>query len=215
MDSRADERAAMIDLAYSLQAPAAFEGGVVSSDYRALLAAAIESRLPWLAETPGAGIHRLNLVQGGGGQMLLSRRTRLVLRVPRDRLAEARALEGATLVLDRNELTVGPLQVRELLPWGTLYAHLVAADAKAAPDEAAFMRQVGEELRVLSVPCRAICGRRQMLEAGALQGYSLMLDGLAATDSLRLLERGIGRQQRLGCGLFVPHKSAAAVGAAP
>lgn len=213
MDSGSDARAAMIDLAYSLHAPDALQGGVVSSDYRALLAAAIEARLPWLAETPGAGIHRLNLVPGGAGQMLMSKRTRLVLRVPRDRLAEARALEGATLVLDRHELTVGPLQVRELLPWGTLYAHLVAADAVG--DEAAFMRQVDEELRMRSVPCRAICGRRQMLEAGALQGYSLMLDGLAATDSLRMLERGIGRHRRLGCGLFVPHKSAAAVGPAP
>jgi hypothetical protein len=42
-------------------------------------------------------------------------------------------------------------------------------------------------------------------------GYSLMLDGLSPADSLRVLEAGLGRHRRLGCGLFVPHKSAAAV----
>jgi hypothetical protein len=40
-----------------------------------------------------------------------------------------------------------------------------------------------------------------------------MLHGLATAASLRVLEAGVGRHRRLGCGLFVPHKSAAAVGA--
>jgi len=56
---------------------------------------------------------------------------------------------------------------------------------------------------------------RQRLEPGGLRGYSLMLDGLSAADSLRLQETGIGRHRRLGCGVFVPHKSAAAVGSPP
>ncbi|MCE3273209.1 MAG: Cas6 Crispr, partial [Ramlibacter sp.] len=38
--------------------------------------------------------------------------------------------------------------------------------------------------------------------------------GLTRAESLRVLRRGIGPQRLLGCGLFVPHKSAAAVGAA-
>jgi hypothetical protein len=51
-------------------------------------------------------------------------------------------------------------------------------------------------------------------EAGALQGFSLMLDGLSAAHALRLLETGMGPHRLLGCGVFVPHKSAAAVGTA-
>jgi CRISPR-associated protein Cas6 len=99
--------------------------------------------------------------------------------------------------------------VRELLPWSTLYAHVVASDDD---DEAAFLRWVETELAALGVAGRAICGRAQMLEDGALRGFSLMLDGLAASAAARLLDHGVGRHRRLGCGLFVPHRSAAAVG---
>lgn len=199
----------MVDLAFTI------EGDRLPRDHRELLAAALEAALPWLCRTPGAGVHRLNVVTmaaAGGGQALLSRRTKLVLRVPRAQAGDAAALVGTTLDLGGHVLRVGALHPRELLPWGTLYAHVVAADADAVPDEAAFMREVEDELRQLGVPCRPICGRLQQLESGRLQGYSLMLDGLSAADSLRLQAVGIGRHRRLGCGVFVPHKSAAAVG---
>jgi CRISPR-associated protein Cas6 len=84
--------------------------------------------------------------------------------------------------------------------------------ASAAADEAGFMHEVEAELQQLGVPCRPICGRQQTLEAGTLQGFSLMLDGLSAAAALQLLQRGLGLHRRLGCGLFVPHRSAAAVG---
>lgn len=202
--SDAETPAEMVDLAFVTEGPS------VPRDHRVLLADAVEAALPWLAATAGAGVHRLNLSQGAGGQPLLSRRTRLVLRVPRERAADAAVLVGRTLNLGAHPLKVGALQARELRPWGTLYAHLVAADA--AQDEAGFMRDVDAELRRMGVPCRPICGRQQLLEDGRLTGYSLMLDGLSAGNSLRLQQQGIGRHRRLGCGLFIPHKSAAAVG---
>ncbi len=40
-----------------------------------------------------------------------------------------------------------------------------------------------------------------------------MLDGLSAGDSLRVQQHGLGAHRRLGCGVFVPHRSAAAVAA--
>lgn len=208
--ARDDEPSAtMVDLAFAL------EGRVLPRDHRELLAAALEAALPWLAETPGAGVHRLNLAHGAGAEALLSLRTKLVLRVPRDRAGDAAALVGTTLDLGGHALRVGALHARELLPWGTLYAHLVATDAGAVPDEAAFLRAVEAELQELGVPCRPICGRLQQLEAGRVQGYSLMLDGLSAADSLRIQTAGLGSHRRLGCGVFVPHKSAAAVGSPP
>lgn len=210
MNERDDDPVAtMVDIAFAI------EGGPLPRDHRELLAAALEAALPWLADTPGAGVHRLNVVAmaaDGGTQALLSQRTKLVLRVPRERADDAAVLVGRTLDLGGHRLHVGALQARELLPWGTLYAHVVAADADAVPDEATFMREVEGQLRELGVPCRPICGRLQRLESGRLQGYSLMLDGLSAADSLRLQAVGIGRHRRLGCGVFVPHKSAAAVG---
>ena len=84
--------------------------------------------LPSWAALEGAGCDRLNVAAGAGPLALLSNRTRLTLRVPRDRAADAAALEGAALQVGAAKLRVGAPQPRELRPYGTLYAHLVAAD---------------------------------------------------------------------------------------
>lgn len=194
----------MLDVAFDV------EGEAPARDYRRGLAAALEAALPWLAAEPGAGVHRLNLAVGGQA-VLLSRRTRLTLRVPRARAPEVEALAGRVLAVDPGQLRLGRPHRRELLPHGTLYAHLVAATGDA--DEAGFLEAAESELAALGVHCRANCGRRATLESGTVHGYSLMLDRLSEADSTRVLEAGLGPYRRLGCGLFVPHKSAAAVGA--
>ena len=186
------------------------QGDTLPRDHRRVLAAAIGQALPWWAAMADAGVHRLNVATGGGPLALLSRRTRLTLRVPRERASDAAALEGAALPVGPTTLRVGPPQLRELRPYSTLYAHFVAADDEH--DEAAFLDAVAAELATLGVVCRAICGRHQVVEGGALQGYGLMLDGLNAAGALRVLEAGIGRHRHWGCGVFVPHKSAVAVG---
>lgn len=192
----------MIDLAFPLR------GRTLPADHRWLLAAAVEAVLPWLATTPGAGIHRLKLAHGSA-QTLLSPRTRLVLRLPGDRVDDARALEGRTLDIGGHAVEVGLAQPRELRPWGTLYAHMVAC---ASDDEQDFLRLVDDELRQLGLQARVISGRLQRLDGGALRGFSLMVDGLSAAAAGTLLQHGLGEHRRLGCGLFVPHRSAAAVG---
>ncbi|MDP2008022.1 MAG: type I-MYXAN CRISPR-associated protein Cas6/Cmx6 [Rubrivivax sp.] len=197
--------ARMIDLAFAL------EGAALPREHRGLLAAALEAALPWLGDLPGVGVHRLNVSAGGGPQALLSGRTRLTLRVPRESADDAAALAGRELTLGASRLRVGAARVRELLPYSALYAHLVVADADDG-DEAAFVDAIAAELKALDVACRAICGRHQITEGGAIQGFSLMLDGLNAAHSLRVLEAGLGPHRRLGCGLFVPHKSSVAVG---
>lgn len=191
----------------------ALHGESVPRDHRRALAAALERRLPWLADPAHAGVHRINAVAGTGPTALLSRRARLTLRVARERIDDLHSLHGARLELDGHALQLGQQGlVRELVPHGTLYAHLVATDDD---DELAFLANIGRELDLAGLPCRPICGRRQVIDNGghALTGYSLMLDRLSPPDSLRVLESGLGLHRRLGCGLFVPHKSAAAVGA--
>ena len=193
----------MIDVAFPV------EGDTLPGDYRFALADALERALPWLADSPAAGVHRLKLVGNGGNDAIVSRRTRLALRVPRERAADAGALAGAELSVAGRRLRVGAAQQRELQHHATLFAHVVAG----AEDELLFMQAVNAELESLGVQCRAICGLHHLLEGGRLAGYSLMLDGLSPQHSLTMLEAGVGGHRRLGCGLFVGHKSAAAVGA--
>ena len=197
--------AVMVDVSYALH------GKALPRDHRLALATALERLVPWLADATQSGLHRINTVAGGGDTALLSQRSRLSLRVRRERLAELAPLAGAWLDVGGHTLRLGDaLLVRELLPYGTLYAHLVASNDD---DELAFLTAVEHELDSLGVACRPICGRRQIfdLDGATLTGFSLMLDGLSPAGSLRVLESGLGRHRRLGCGIFVPHKSAAAL----
>lgn len=200
----------MVDLSFALQ------GHAVPRAYRGALAAALTQILPWLAETPGAAVHRLNVSADGGGdgcsEALLSRRTRLTLRLPRERAAAAAALRGTRLAIGKHAVTVGAAEVRELLPFHTLYAHVVADPTPEALEELAFQRHVEAELASRGWPCRAIFGRRVSLDGGGLHGAPVMLDGLAPPVALAVMHRGLGTHALLGCGVFVPHRSAAAVG---
>jgi CRISPR-associated protein Cas6 len=213
----------VVDLAFPVQ------GRELPRAHRAPLAAALERALPWLADEPLAAVHRLNVVAGGGAggpSALLSSRTRLTLRLPRERVRDALALQGAVLDVGELPLRLGMAQEREVLPFGTQYAHFVAAGAAPGAgdeSEAVFLAGAEAALAALGVNGRAICGRRQTIEGGfvergreaaTLAGYSLMVDGLAREGALRLLAAGLGSHRRWGCGVFVPHKSAAAVGAA-
>ena len=84
----------------------------------------------------------------------------------------------------------------------------------AVTDEAAFMRTMEAELAALGISCRTVCGKHQQRGSAPaiLDGFSLMLHELSAADSLTAQRVGLGPHRSLGCGLFVPHKSAAAVG---
>jgi CRISPR-associated protein Cas6 len=200
-----DTAASMVDVSYPLH------GSALPRDHRRALAQALERLLPWLADPRQAGLHRVNVVAGNGPTALLSQRARLLLRVRRERLADLAPLRGARLDVGGFALRLGTeATVRELLPHSTLYA---AAVSTADDDEMAFLRSIEAELGAMRLPCRPICGRRQEIDNGdeRLTGFALMLDGLSAADSLRLLESGLGQHRRLGCGLFVPHRSAAAL----
>ncbi|MBS1180011.1 MAG: CRISPR-associated protein Cas6, subtype [Proteobacteria bacterium] len=195
-----------VDVAFAL------DGRSLPRDHAQALADALTARLPWLAAHPTAGVHPVKVVPGDGPQGWLSQRARLLLRVPQSLQPALAVLDGCTLGVAGSTLRLGPPTPHRLLPHGTLYAYFVAA---ASDDEAAFMRDVQAELDALHIDAHTVCGKRQVRhsDAGVVVGFSLMLHGLGPADSLTVQRVGIGPRRALGCGLFVPHKSAAAVGA--
>lgn len=195
----------MVDVAFALA------GRRLPRAHGRALAAALVDRLPWLADDPLAGVHAVNVAAGDEPAALLSGRSRLKLRVARSRVQALQALAGAALEVGGEAVTVGAAaQVAELRPHPTLYARVVHG---AGADEAAFVADATRALAALGVVGRVICGRAQADDAGEPLGYSLMVDQLDADDALRLLQQGLGPHRLWGCGLFVGHKTSAAVGA--
>lgn len=185
-------------------------GQTLPRDHAQPLQRILCSQWPWLDTDELAGIHPIKVVQGSGDQALLSQRARLVLRVAARRIGELLAPTPIELNLAGHRLRLGAPQRRQLQPHATLYAYKVAADNA---DEVSFMAMVERELAELAIAGQRVCGKRQsMWLAGCeLNTFSLMLHALPAEQSLRLQQRGLGPHRLLGCGIFVPHKSAAAV----
>lgn len=201
----ADEDALALDVVFGLA------GRSVPAEHAFALAQAVVAWLPWLGGEPAAGVHRLRTAPTGYGMALLAHRAKLVLRVPRPRLSEALALAGRSLDVGGTELAVGSGVVRPLKPWATLHAGQVAA---GAGDEAAFQEEVREWLGARALDCEFITGRQRTVRTPEREivGFSVVLHGLRPAASLRVQDEGMGAHRLLGCGIFVPHKSIAAVG---
>lgn len=200
--------ASLVDLVFPLS------GRSLPREHAQPLLQALLQELPWLEAEPQAGVHQVKLVPGGDVQALLSQRARLLLRLPRHRVDDAALLAGRTLALADSRVRLGVPHLRELAPHATLYAPAVAAPSE---DEAEFARVVAAGLAALALRSPWICGKRHIRFAAGRQEhprttFSLMVHTLPPADSLRLQEQGLGSFRLLGCGLFVPHKSAAAVG---
>jgi len=203
--SGADHMAATaIDAIFSLQ------GLVLPRDHAQALQVALCAALPWLETDAIAAVLPLKLAPGGSDVALLSKRTRLILRVAASRMDALMALAGTELAVAGCRLKLDDPHPRELRPIATLYAYKVAA---ASQDEISFMQVIEKELAELAIGGERVCGKRgHMVVSGQVQiTFSLMLHGLSPEQSLRLQQVGLGPHRLLGCGVFVPHKSAAAV----
>jgi CRISPR-associated protein Cas6 len=197
----------MVDVVFSL------EEGTLADDHADALSLAVRRALPWFDEEPEAGILPLSGLAKGNGVSFVGRRSRLVLRLPIHRSASADSLAGARLDLGGAMLTLGASSLRPLLPSrGVVYSHMVSVDLD---DEIEFLARCKSLLAERGLKPQLITGKAGQLRTaqGLVRGFSLMLHGLAAAESLAMQEAGLGAHRALGCGLFVPHKSVVAVGA--
>ncbi|OHC71737.1 MAG: type I-MYXAN CRISPR-associated protein Cas6/Cmx6 [Rhodocyclales bacterium RIFCSPLOWO2_02_FULL_63_24] len=196
----------MVDVVFSL------EEGTLGDDHARALSQAVRGVLPWFDEEPEAGILPLSGLARGNGVRFVGRRSRLVLRLPIRRSASADSLAGARLDLEGAMLTVGTGSVRPLFPArGVVYSHFVSV---GTDDEIEFLARCRTLLAERGLQPRFITGQARELRAaeGLVRGFSLMLHGLGPAESLAVQEAGVGAHRALGCGIFVPHKSVAAVG---
>ena len=190
-------------------------------DHSYALGQAVVQVLAWLPDEAGSGVHPIQVAisahgwerpAGADDLLHLSKRTRLVIRIPRHRTEDARALVGRELDVRGQLLKItGEPAVRPLQPSATLYSRNVALNAD---DEDAFLRAAAELLEGLDILVRKMLpGKMTVIDTpdGALATHSLMLADLSAEESLRLQQRGLGPGRYFGCGLFIPYKGIKAV----
>ena len=187
------------------------------------LSHALHQALPWLGEDDRVGIHLIHGAESGNGWMrpedaenevlLLSRRTKLILRLPKDRLDEARQLIGVTLDVDGYPLEVSDSSIRKLSTSTILFARYVIANENES--EQVFTASVIERIEEKGIPVRKLlCGRTHTLNFPDKKVFtrSLMVADLEKEQSVKLQTVGLGEGRKYGCGLFIPHKGIDPVG---
>jgi CRISPR-associated protein Cas6 len=192
-------------------------------DHAYAFSRALHQALPWLADEEAAGIHLIHGAESGNGwyrpengegQLLhLSRRARMSIRVPRERVEDARALVGQTLDVDGYPLRVGKATTRKLSSLSTQFARYVVGEE--GQDEEEFLEHVVQEMRKLRIPVRKLmCGRSHLIRTPEVEIHTraVMVADLDPEHAVVLQERGVGPGRKLGCGLFIPHKGISSVG---
>ncbi len=194
-------------------------------DHAQALSIALHNALPWISEEPELAIHSIHVAESGNGWIRpenalnevlhLSRRTRMRLRLPQQRIKDAQQLQGQTLDIDGNMLKVGNSAIHKLSKQTTLFSRYVLGDN--IEDETSFLHEAHNHLLSLGIqPKKMMTGLSHRISTsdGDLHARTLMLAEMNIEDSIRLQQIGLGEGRKLGCGIFLPHKGIDPVGGA-
>ena len=200
----------IVDVVYSIQCRA------LPVDHAYALSQAIAQALRWFAAEETVGLHLIHVADSGNGWMrpdeadallCLSRRTKLILRLPKHRIEDAGSLSGQTLDVAGHSLRVDKLAVKPLSAITTLFSRYNAC--RDAMDESVFLQDTMALLNTMGIrPKKMICGleRNIVTPDRIIRTRSLMLAELSVEESVKLQQQGLGVDRKLGCGLFIPHK---------
>lgn len=183
------------------------QGTLLPRDHGYPLFLELSRLLPWLADETLAAVHHIHGAETGKDDLLiLNRRAKLVVRIPLHREADLAILSGQTITIGGFKLTIGKGKTKPLARHSPLYAHCVTTGSM---DEEGFASDIIRLLDELKITCRFICGRRQTITTagGVAYGYSLLLHELPVEQSILVQQRGMGGNRKIGCGIFIPHKS--------
>lgn len=191
-------------------------------DHGHVLSEQVLKYLPWMKDEPLAAIHQIHVAESANGWMrpedpetevlCVSRRTKMTLRLPKDRIKQARDLVGQTLDINGHSLTVGECSSRSLSKLTTIFARYV--DTSGYEDEPRFLQSMADQLTKRGIRVRKMMSGKLIphnTPNGRILTRKLMLSDLEVTESVELQQQGVGNRQLLGMGIFLPHKGIDAV----
>ncbi len=190
-------------------------------DHGEALAKAVSSRLDWISSEPQAAIHQIHVAESShgwqrpdqqGDLLLPSRRTRLMLRMPSQRIDDCRTLIDQTIDIKGHSLTIGSFKQRPLSKLTTIFARYIETGGNESEEE--FIRRMLDRLHDENISVKKMMSGlivKHRCNDDILYTRKLMLSGLKPEDSLRLQQKGIGENMLMGIGLFLPHKGIDAI----
>lgn len=191
-------------------------------DHAQALSTALMQALPWINDEEHLAIHAIHVAGSGNGWfrpedqehevLYLSLRTRLALRIPHDRIEQAKQLTGQTLDIAGNSMIIGASSIKKLSTMTTVFARYMVS--KQVDDEDTFLQDAYRQLQEIGIkPKKMMSGLISTVQSdtGPLRTRTLMVADLDIDQSVQLQRQGLGPGRKLGCGIFIPHKGIEAV----
>ena len=187
----------VVDIVYSIDCRA------LPVDHAYALSQAIQRALPWFDEEPSAGVHPIHVADSGNGWMrpenandllYLSRRTKLMLRVPRQRIDAARQLVGRQLDVAGKRLRVDKASLRPLSPITTIFSRYMVSARRPGRDRFSAGRAMTRDEGAWCTPKKMLCGIEQVIATPdrPVHTRSLMLSRTGRQESVTLQQHGLG-----------------------
>lgn len=186
------------------------------------LSESLYTLLPWLEHEILAGILPIAGSESGNGWerssdpdelIYLSRRQKMMMRLPKERLSEAESLVGKTINVAGYELEFGKSAVKKLSDLPTAFCRSIMIEERMEEND--FLQWVFDELKLMDIPVqKMMAGKERVIKLNNENERitrSLMVAELKQAESVRLQQHGIGEGRKLGCGIFMPQKDIKAV----
>lgn len=184
------------------------------ADHSYALSQHLQDLFPWFVEE-NAGMHIIYIPETGNGWLreigpdaviLPSRRTRFILRLPRNRVDEVKELSGKSFDVSGHTLTLNDATQRMLSDITTIMSRHVVTHDK---DEQSFMQDIIKQLSDLGIkPKKMLCGvdKQIRVKNTPVATRSIMMADISLDDSILLQQKGLGPYREYGCGIFIPQK---------
>lgn len=190
------------------------------ADHNHRLCAAICTQFPELHELKGFAINTITGIPNKPGKISLTNKSRLLLRLPVEAIAQVYQLTGRTLDVGGYAIQLGNPELQTLKPVESLKARIVTIKGYTEP--ALFLGAAHRQLQQLEINANiGIPGNEQgepkrltltikkkvgeEIKKYTIVGFTVIVSELSAEDSIKLQIHGLGGKRRLGCGIFCPN----------
>ncbi len=178
--------------------------------------------LPWLEHETLAGILPIAGSESGNGWerssdpdelIYLSRRQKMMMRLPKERLSDVENLVGKTINVAGYDLEFGKHSIKKLSDLPTAFCRSILIDERM--EENNFLQWAFDQLKLMGIPVqKMMAGKERVIQLpndNERITRSLMVAELKQAESVRLQQQGMGEGRQLGCGIFMPQKDIKAV----
>jgi CRISPR-associated protein Cas6 len=186
-------------------------GQTLPADHGYGLYSAIAHLCPKLHQLEGVSIQTITGIPDGQGQIYLTDKSRLRIRLEGEQVPLVYPLAGKQLTIGVHHIRLHIPQISMLEPAQMLRSRLVVIKKFLEPEP--FLEAAKRQLNELEIQGRATIPMNKegepdrkaiKIKRYSVVGFGLEVADLSDEDSIKLQVHGLGGKRRMGCGIFVP-----------